>query len=164
MRDIHPVLKIWLSPVRTLRLNHLNRLDVVINRKGNAFASVIWQKSESSNSSSRYSAVHLPWECKIRLECIAKLQMVQDIKASSSDLTLSPLWNFVRVLNLLSCIRRTIVCAGIIVQMLLCSSSMIDGVFQRLCQCRQVTFEAAWFVAPEDRMKTCWGRIQIRGM
>ena len=42
-----------------------------------------------------------------------------------------------------SCIRRAIVCAGIVVQMLLCSSSVIDGVFQRLCQCRRVTFEAA---------------------
>ena len=105
-----------------------------------------------------------PWVCKIFLECIIQLQMVQDIGASSSDLTLSPLWNSVRVLNLLSCIHHAIVCTGIVVQMLLCSSCVINGVFWQLIQCHRVTFGAVWFVVQEDWMKTCWGRIQIQGM
>ena len=164
MCDIHLVLKIWLCPVRTLRLKHLNCPNVSH-----------WWEEECLHKCDKVKVgmqqLHVeiqchpfPWVCKIHLECVIKLQMVQDIRALSSNLTLSPLWNSIRVLNLLSCSHCTIVCAEIVIQMLLCSSCVIGGVFWQLIQCHQVTFGAVWFVVQEDQMKTCWGRIQIQGM
>ena len=137
MHDIHLVLKIWLSPVGTLHLNHLDHPNL----------SHWWEEEclhERDKVKVRMQQLHtkircrpFPWVCRIHLVCIVKLWMVQDIGAPSSNLTLSPLWNSVQVLNLLSYIHHAIVCAGIIIWTPLCSSSVIDGRFQWLCQCPQ---------------------------
>src|SRR6266481_3232271 len=61
-----------------------------------------------------------PSRCMILLACIVKLQMVQDSKVSSSDPTLSPLWNSKQALSLWACIHCAKVFIEIFVQMRLC--------------------------------------------
>jgi len=162
MCDIHPVLKIWLSPVRTpcchrdrQVVNHW--LGVVLLPMHDK--EVVGMLQLHVVRSCRPS----PSRCKIHPECIKLFQMVQGSMVSPSYPTPSQLLNSVWVQNLQVGIHRARVFVGNIIWMLPCSVVMIVGVCLQLWWCCRVTLTAVWYIKRGDLLLTCWKQIQIWG-